>query len=366
MKIVDRYLVSLFFRHLGLCLVGFLTLFMVVDFVEKISDFLSHDISLTMVSVYFLAQIPNVLILLAPVAILASVLITLVILSRNSEIVAFKGSGLSLYRLSRPLIVTGFVLSLIIFLLSNFLTPLTSEVTNEIWEGQVRNRRSDSSAQAVEDVWFKDVRLLTHLGSYNEGSGEALEVSLLVLDEGLNLTRRLEASKGIFSQDGLRLFGVQEKLYDPAADGSQSFQLYRSDQLFLPGWPGPPPGVGRHFAARSDELSAFGLWGIINRLYAEGFYPVRQLVDFQFKFSRPFISLIMILVGLPIGFWREKGGSVALGLVVGLMLSFAYLLTLELSRTVGYSGLLPPFLAAWLPNCIFGLFGLYIFTYVRQ
>ncbi|MDR2141733.1 MAG: LptF/LptG family permease [Deltaproteobacteria bacterium] len=366
MKIIDRYLASLFFRHLGLCLSGFLALFLTVEFVEKISEFLSHQISLATVALYFLAQIPNVLTLLIPVATLASVLITLVILSRNSEIVALKGSGLSLYRLSFPFVVIGLALALVIFLLNNLVTPITQELANEIWEGQVRNRRAGATARTVEDVWFKDVRQMTHLGSYNESSGEALGLSLLALDEDLNLARRLEAQRGIFTAEGLTLYEAREKIYRMGPTGARSFQLVRSTVLTLPKWPSPPPGLGRHSSANSDELSVLGLSEVIKRLYAEGFHPVRQLVDFQLKFSRPFISLILVLVGLPIGFWREKGGSVALGLVIGLSLSFAYLITLELSRSVGYTGLLPPLLAAWLPNCFFGLIGLYLFTYVRQ
>ncbi|MDR1871569.1 MAG: LptF/LptG family permease [Deltaproteobacteria bacterium] len=365
-SVIDRYMAGLFFRHLGLCLAGFLALFLTVDFVEKISEFVSHNIPLKSVLTYFLAQIPNVLVLLIPVATLASILISLVLLSRNSEIVAFKGSGVSLYRLSAPFVVIGVGLSLFVFLLNNLLTPMTQRVVNEIWEGQVRNRRAEASALTVEDVWFKELRLLTHLGSYKESSGEALSISLLVLDENFNLSRRMEAAKGLFSPEGLTLIEAQEKIYHYGEDGQRSFQLVRSDTLTLPDWPMPPKGLGRHGVANSDELSVMGLREVVARLYAEGFYPIRQLVDFQFKFSRPFIPLIMVLVGLPIGFWREKGGSVALGLVIGLTISFVYLISLELSRSVGYTGLLPPFLAAWAPNCFFGLIGLYLFTYVRQ
>jgi lipopolysaccharide export system permease protein len=365
-KIVDRYMAGLFLRHLGLSLAGFLALFFTVEFVEKISEFLSHGVGPLTVGLYFLAQIPNVVVLLAPVATLASVLVTLVILSRNSEIVAFKGSGLSLFRLSAPFAVMGLLISAIIFLLNNFVTPYTQLAANEIWEGQVRGRRAGVTAQKVEDVWFKDGRVFTHLASYDEERGEALGLSLLVLDDELNLARRLEARRGVFSEDGLALFESQEKIYSLGEESRRAFQLVRSDRVFLPGWPVPPLGLGRGYQANSDELSILGLSGLIDRLYAEGFHPIRQLVDLHFKVSRPFIPLIMILVGLPIGFWREKGGSVALGLVTGLTLSFFYLVALELARSVGYTGLVPPLLAAWLPNCFFGLVGLYLFTYVRQ
>jgi lipopolysaccharide export system permease protein len=144
------------------------------------------------------------------------------------------------------------------------------------------------------------------------------------------------------------------------------FDFSREAEFFLPGFPMPPAGLGRQGETDSNELSVRGLSEAIELLKAEGYYPVRQTVDLHFKFSRPFITLVMIFVGLPIGFWREKGGSVAMGLIPGLVLSFLYLVALELSRSVGYAGLLPPFLAAWLPNGFFLLLGLYLFSYVRQ
>jgi lipopolysaccharide export system permease protein len=367
MSIVSRYLVGLFMKHMAMCLVGFVTLYLVVDFIEKISEFITKEIPLLTICLYFLALIPNVLILLVPVAALASVLISLVLLARNSEIIAFKGCGISLFRLSRPLIVSGFGLSLVIFLVGNLLTPLTFTITNEIWDGQVRDRRGALAGTVVENVWLKGVRTFEHLESYDEERSLAQGLSILILDENLDLERRLEAERGFFSPNGLRLFGVREKTY--LTSGSQrpsSFILSQSDELFLADHPMPPPGLGRHAQQRSDEMNVAALAETIENLKAEGFNPVRQVVDFHFKFSAPFISVIMLLVGLPIGFWRERGGSVALGLVLGLILSFFYLVTQEISRTMGYAGLLPPLMAAWLPNCFFGLLGLYLFSHLRQ
>jgi lipopolysaccharide export system permease protein len=124
--------------------------------------------------------------------------------------------------------------------------------------------------------------------------------------------------------------------------------------------------VGRRSQAPAEEMTVAGLAETVVNLAAEGFNPVRQIVDLHFKFSSPLITLIMIVVGVPLGFWRERGGSVAVGLVLGLTLSFAYLVTQEISRTLGYAGLIPPLMAAWLPNCFFLLLGLYLFSYVRQ
>ncbi|MDR1051325.1 MAG: LPS export ABC transporter permease LptG [Deltaproteobacteria bacterium] len=368
MSVISRYLAGMFFKHLGLCLLGFVTLFLVVDFIEKISDFLTKDIPVGQVALFFVAQIPAIAVMLAPVAALASVLISLVLLARNSEIVAFKGSGVSLVRLSRPFVCCGLVLSFLVLLIGNLVTPLTSRYTNALWEVQVRNRRSDVQSQAVEDVWLKDVRLFEHLGSYDESKKMAQGVTLIMLDSDLDLARRLEAERGFFSPNGLRLFGVREKTYQ-AQDGPGrplAYSYSSSEEVFLAGHPVPPEGIGRRAEQNTNEMNIKGLLDTIGNLEAEGFNPVRQTVDLHLKLVSPFISLIMILVGLPIGFWREKGGSVALGLVWGLVISFFYMVAQEVARSLGYAGLLPPVLAAWLPNCFFFLLSLYLFSHVRQ
>jgi lipopolysaccharide export system permease protein len=366
-SIVSRYLSVLFLKHLGMCLTGFVTLYLVVDFIEKISEFVAREIEPGSIALYFLAQIPNVLLLLVPVATLAATLITLVLLARNSEIVALKGSGVSLFRLARPLLAMGLALTLAMTAVGNLLTPATSAVANRIWEGEVRGRLAETSPAVVEDVWLKDGLLFERMESYDEARSLALGLTIIMLDESLDLARRLEAARGVFTEGGLRLFEVREKIY-AAPDGSRpsSFTFLGSDELFLPGYPSPPAGLGRRALVSSSEMSAPKLAETIRNLQAEGFNPVRQVVDLQFKFSAPFISVIMILVGLPLGFWRERGGSVAVGLVLGLALSFVYMVTQEVSRTMGYAGLLPPLVAAWLPNVFFGLLGMYLFSHLRQ
>jgi lipopolysaccharide export system permease protein len=307
------------------------------------------------------------LVLLAPVATLASVLISLVLMARNSEIIAFKGSGVSLYRLSSPLLVSGFLLSVVVFLVGNLVTPYTSRFTNHLWYVQVRNRRSHIDAQTVENVWLKDLRLYEHMDSYDEARKLALGLTIIILDPNLYLNKRIEAERGFFSPNGLRLFGVKEKLYQyDTKDRPLTYIFNEYEETFLPEHPSPPPGLGRRAEQNTNEMNVLALNETIHNLESEGFSPVRQVVDLHFKMATPFISLIMVLVGLPIGFWREKGGSVALGLVWGLTLSFVYMVAQEVSRSLGYSGLIPPLMSAWLPNCFFGLLSLYLFSHVRQ
>jgi len=355
LSLISRYLAGRFLRAWALILVGFVLLYLAIDLMEKIGHFMGAKTGLFRVLLFFAAQIPKIVGLMTPVAALISTLLLLTIMSRNSEIVAFKAGGVSLLRLSRPLLCAGLGLSLLSFALAEGLAPRTTALANSIWE---EDRRPTS---VVNDVWIKGVRLVEHLGSYNEADGSASGLTILFTGDDQAVARRLSAGRGRFLEGRLELEEVQDKVYGPG----RAFTLERRAGLTLPNWPAPPPGLSRA-GQSSEEMSSLELWRSIQRLSAEGFGPLRQRVDLQLKFAFALLPLVMVAVGLPLGFWREKGGSAALGICLGLAVSFLYLISMELARSLGYAGLLPPAAAAWLPNAVFILFGAWLFSYLRQ
>jgi lipopolysaccharide export system permease protein len=358
LSLISRYLAGRFLRTWTLLLVGFVLLYLAIDLVEKLGDFISAKAGLGRALLFFAAQLPKVVGLMTPVAALVSTLLVLTIMARNSEIVAFKAGGVSLLRLSRPLLAAGLGLSLVSFALAEGLAPRTTALANRVWE---ETHQRHQASTVVNDVWLKGVRLVEHLESYNEADGSAAGLTLLFTGDDQALERRISARRGLFKDGRLELEEVLDKTYGPG----RSFTASRRAGLSLAGWPAPPPGLSRA-GQDSEEMSFLELWRSIRRLSAEGFGPLRQRVDFQLKFAFALLPLVMVIVGLPLGFWREKGGSPALGVCLGLAGSFLYLIAMELARSLGYAGLLPPPVAAWLPNAVFTLFGAWLFSYLRQ
>ena len=355
--VVSRYLAGRFLRAWVLILAGFVALYTAIDFMENIGHFLGAKTGTGRILLFFAAQTPRVFSLMTPVAALVSSIVVLNLMARNSEIVAFKAGGISLFRLSLPLLAAGLGLSLASFVVAEGLAPSATAAANRIRE----EARGRPSARVVRDVWIKGVRTVEHLELYREAEGEAEGLTIFFTGEGQAAERRLSALRGRFIDGRLELEEVREKTYGPG----RTFTLAHEDRLTLEDWPAPPPGLSRT-AQASEEMSFLELWRGIRRLAAEGFGPVRQRVDLHLKFAFALLPLVMVVVGLPLGFWREKGGSAALGICLGLAGSFVYLIAMELARGLGYAGLLPPLAAAWLPNAVFALFGAWLFSYVRQ
>ena len=356
-NVISRYLAGRFLQTWAMVLAGFVVLYTAVDFMENIGHFMGAKTGAGRILLFFAAQLPKVFGLMTPVAALVSTIVVLTLMAKNSEIVAFKAGGVSPFRLSRPLLAAGLGLSLASFILAEGLAPRATAVANRIRE-EARGRQATT---VVRDVWIKGVRLVEHLESYNEADGAATGLTIFFLGDDQSAARRLSAGRGRFINDSLELEEVMDKTYGLG----RTFSLTLQDSLTLAPWSAPPPGLSRSSRA-SEEMSFLELWRGIQRLSAEGFGPVRQRVDLHMKFAFALLPLVMVLVGLPLGFWREKGGSAALGICLGLAGSFIYLIAMELARSLGYAGLLPPLAAAWLPNAVFALFGAWLFSYVRQ
>jgi lipopolysaccharide export system permease protein len=82
-------------------------------------------------------------------------------------------------------------------------------------------------------------------------------------------------------------------------------------------------------------------------------------VDFYMKYSIPFSGLIFVLLGVPLGL-RVKRGSKATGIILSIVLVLLYYLLLSTTRSMGRGDMLIPFLAAWLPNIVFSILGIFI------
>ncbi len=359
MKVVNRYLLKEFVRVLFIVLVSFILIYLVVDFLEKIDNFLEARVPLTRVGYYYFLSIPNILFNVAPASVLVSVIITLGLLARHSEIVALKVGGLSLIRIAMPFLGMGLLLSFIMFGLSEAVLPVTSQLTNYIWNVEVQ-KKQDTSSGRYEDVWYKGQGIISHFRVYDRRARVIEGVSLYRLNDKFNIYERIEAKEAKWVDGHWLFFHGKVKTY--LDNNNLEIKKFDQAEFELPELPNDFLSVMRS----PEEMDFKDLYHYARRMSNEGHDPTRYWVDLHLKLSIPIICFIMILIGLPIALWKEKGGGIALGIGAGIVLSFVYFIFLGLSRSLGYTGLLSPALAAWAPNVFFIAFGSCLFTLVRQ
>ncbi|MDP3481233.1 MAG: LptF/LptG family permease [Desulfoprunum sp.] len=140
MKLLDRYLLGQFIKYFFTVNVGFVAIYLLVDFFEKIDNFSRAGKPFALAMKFFILNIPFIIDQIGPVLILLSGVISLGILNHTRELTALKAGGIPLRTIIRPLIMGGFGLTLLFLAAAQFLLPKTITATNNIWYEQVKGK----------------------------------------------------------------------------------------------------------------------------------------------------------------------------------------------------------------------------------
>lgn len=140
MNLLQRYILIQFAKNILLLVLSFIALYILIDFFEKIDNFVEKGKPMSLVFRFFVLSIPLILEQMGPVCILLAGVVTLGVLNHSNELIALKAGGISLKQIAWPLMLAGLVASLFLLSFSQFVVPKTVTQTNEIWERDVRGR----------------------------------------------------------------------------------------------------------------------------------------------------------------------------------------------------------------------------------
>jgi lipopolysaccharide export system permease protein len=175
-------------------------------------------------------------------------------------------------------------------------------------------------------------------------------VTLNFFDGDFRLTRRIDARQAEYKQ-GQWVFKDVLRQVRQAKDGS--VRVDHLDQLRLT-LDFEPLDLKRVIKA-SDEMSLLELAAYIENATSEGYDTTTYRVDFHAKIAYPLICLILVVIGVTVAGRGRRGESLAVVVVIGIGLAFFFWVLRGFSLSLGYAGMLPPVLAAWLPNVIYCL-----------
>ena len=352
MKIITKYLYKEFFTFFFISLSTFLMIYMVVEFFGKIDNFLEANVPMNVAFSYFIYQIPLSIQQLIPVSVLISVMLMLGIMNKHNEILAMKNCGLSLFNLSYPIIAISILIGIGSFFLSESIVPITSSMANNIWNIQVE-RRTPKGAYKLSQLWYRGKGSIYQIRTYDSRKNIIEGFSIFFFDKGFALTKRIDARKATWIND--RWYLNDGLIQEIGPDGSWKSIAFTKHTIQLPEGP-------QNFETTMKAPEEMGFWELrryAKKISEEGYDSTRSQVDLHIKIAFPFISPVLTLVGIPLALRRKRGG-IALSITFGIGISFLYLLTFGLSRSLAISGVLPPILGAWIANLLFSLFGVYL------
>jgi lipopolysaccharide export system permease protein len=353
MKILDRYILGRFTAILLFALIAFISIFIIVDLIEKLDDLLKQKVAFFIIVKLYLFSLPYIIVLTLPVAMLLSSLFSVGNMARQNELVAMKASGLSLYRILAPLFVFGFLVSLFAWGFGEFVLPGASERYNYLRDEYLEKHREAWRKRILNPILRDDAGKLLSMRDFHTAQKNGNLVSIRRFDENENLIGRIDARRIEWQDSVWMLYDGYERIFKQGEEIAVPFAKRKFNKTSI------KPEDFDQLLKNPEEMSFKELKAFIEEVKRNGGDADRWLVDLYLKTAIPLANFIIILFGAPLSSPKRRGGM-ATGFGVSLVICFVYFGIVKTSQTMGHSGLLPPLLAAWVANIIFAIAGIFV------
>ncbi|HSK10004.1 MAG TPA: LptF/LptG family permease [Vicinamibacterales bacterium] len=365
--LLDVYISRSYLRLLGLTVVSLLGLFYISTFIDLSDKLFKGQTNLPTLLTYFWFATPQFLYYVIPMAGLMSVLITIGLLTRNSELIVMRACGISLYRVAVPLLLFAGAASAVLFLLQDSVLAYSNrrgeELRHEIRTGTPRpatvlNRRW--VVGETGDIYHYEFlearrRELWGLSIYRVEPSEWRMVRLIFASRA-----RYEAGSQPAGEARGRWQLEEGWVRDLAPNGeTRSYERFARRAIRM-----EPPDYFGSEQPEADRMTYGELRRHIESMSAAGLNVVPLLVDLHSKLAFPFVTVVMTLIAVPFAVTTGRRGALY-GIGVGMVLAMIYWTSTNLFIAVGSAGLLAPALAAWAPNLLFGAGAAYLLLTVR-
>ncbi len=303
----------------------------------------------------FLWQLPYIETLVIPMALLLGTLLAVSRLSGDSEMTAMKAGGITLYRIAAPLLVAGFVVSLVNLVLQEAVVPFANDRIIEI-QSTVVNRTSlfnrDLNVSAPLPGGGRQVTFAT---AYEPHTLALLHVTLIQYDARGTTTLVAFADRAEFLADQWTLDNVSTYRFNP--DGTVTAQP-QTPKLQVDLGESPTDLVKRVKNDNPEQMSRSEIADIVHSGQLNKGELRKYVTTYQEKLAQPFACFVFVLLALPFGIRNLRGGgSTSLGFGLAVAIIFVYYVVLTFFTYIGEALLPLAAIAAWMPNALFTVFG---------
>lgn len=350
MAIIHKYLTRELLKYFCIVLTTVVGIYLAVEFFGRIDNFFDAKLPISRALVFLALRTPLIVAQITPVGVLLAVLIVFGIMVNNNEIVALKSGGVSIFYLFKPILVIGLIFSAVLFFFSEVAVPITMGRANKIWRSEVKKESAVTSRE--KNIWIKGNRSIFHITYFKPSSEKIFGVTLNYFDESFRLIKRIDAQKGVYRGGEWRLLNVveQDLVKDERSYKVTYRRRYPVKLEFV-------PEDLKRVVKKCEEMSYVELSSYIQEVEEEGYDATGYKVDLSAKIAFPLVCVVMSIVGTSLALWRKKKEGFASSVVYGIGMAFLYWTVYSLCLSLGYGGILPPVIAAWLTNVMFVCLG---------
>ena len=352
--LLDRYLLKLFSRVFCATLVGIILLHLVGDVFNRVDNLMGSNATLSTSVRYFIYRLPLLISRGVGFAALFAAFLTLGSLSRRHELVAIGACGVSVHRVTAPLLLAALGISFATFFWNETAVPFSTGKAKHIYDVQVHKRKL-RSVFGNKQIWMRSNGDFIRADDFDTDRNRLRGLVIYRMTPGFKLDGLIETPAADWNghhwvPDG----GTEWRLLEHGGVSR------RSPGATLP--LDERPDDFRIFARSPDEFSYFELRARIDDLRDKGVDTVRDTVNLHAKVAVPMVMPLTILLAVALAAKPGRKDNLVLNFGLAVAIGFSYWVLLGFCVSLGKAGAMPPWLSAWLPNLLVGSLSLYLYT----
>ena len=362
-QLVDTYVLSNFLFYFGVILATLISMFLVFNFFELTGDMIRNHISLRTMFTYLFFLTPLYIYSLSPICVLIAVLANLGVLSKQNEVTAFRACGVSLFRLAMPILLVSVLFSGGLFAFDYYYLPAANRRQDKLRD-QIKNRPTQTYYRADRKWTLGNGFRMYYYAYFDPTKKEMADANVYEIQPGtFQVVKQIRANRAHWN-DFSHTWVFEDGWSSDIRNNVQSrgdFQAKTFPELVE-----PPEYFLQEFHLYT-QMNFRKLDQYIQDLRKSGYgYDTVEFeIQLYRKFALPLFALIMAMTGIPFGFLVGNRGALT-GIGVAIAIALSYLLTSKLFEKVGEINELTPAIAAWGPDVIFALAGMYFLLRMKS
>ncbi|MGA3210083.1 MAG: LptF/LptG family permease [Terriglobales bacterium] len=354
--LVDELILWDFVLYLLMILFTFLVLILVFTFFELLRDIVKNHIAFSLVARYLLNLIPFLIYNMLPVTVLLTVLVTFGLMQKANEITAMKTSGISIYRISVPVLAMAALLAAGLFAFDQWYLPQANKRQDAL-RNQIKGKAPQTYLRPERKWIFGEQSTIYYYEFFDPDQNRFARLQAFQFNpQTFEITRRIYGARVHWSDSMNRWVfeqGWERRFRGSAIDEYRTFDVATFPEL------SEPPVYFKKEVKQSSEMNYGELGNYIRELQQGGFDVVRLRVQLQKKLAFPLIALVMAVLAVPFALRTGRRGALA-GVATAIAIGVVYWILSGLFEAMGNTNELPAFIAAWSPDVMFALAGGYM------
>lgn len=353
MRTIDIYIIKKFLGTFFFTLILLIFIVIVFDISEKIDDFLRHDAPLNAIIFdYYLNFVPYFINLFSYLLTFIAVIFFTSRMASDSELIAILSSGISFRRMMFPYFISALVLGLLSFFLANFIIPYTNR-SMFAFEKRYINDPKEFTDQNIHKQLSPGTFIYLENFNTNTKAGWKFTLEKFVNKE---LVYKLRAER--IEWDSVKSsWHISNYYYRSISGMNESIVKGIKMDTVLPFKPGD-------FTEDIEEVKIMNYFVLREHIKDKELRGDPDVIKYKVKkyerIAFPFATLILTVIGVSVSSRKVRGG-IGFHLGLGLALTFIYILFMQIFTVFATFGDLPPLIAVWVPNIIFGFIAFFLF-----